>query len=170
MLVDAKDKRGWPTLFAEGARACAGLQRLHESIECQSAPQAGRGLYAEFLDDAARALAAPPLTTAATRYREAGVLWASIGDMVAGCDDAAVREACGLADERLEGDDGGSRDSSKSGADRWQDLQKIASGCTLTKAAASALYAEIASVVGRIAEAERAAVDLMNAALDTKHG
>ena len=168
MLVDPKDKRGWPIFFAEGARACAGLQRLHESIECQSAPQAGRSLYADFLEDAARTLAAPPLAKAAATYREAGVLWTSIGDIVANCDDAAVRKACGLADERLEaeeGDDGGSQATPKTCAERGQELQDVAAGCTLSKSEAGALYADIASVVGRIADAERAAVDLMHAAL-----
>ena len=165
MLVDPKDKRGWPTFFAEGARACAGLQRLHESIESQSAPHAGRSLYADFLDDAARTLAAPPLEKAAATYREAGVLWASIGDIVANCDDAAVRRACGLADARLEAedsDDGGPQAAAKPCAERWQDLQDIASGCKLTKSDTGALYADIASVVGRIADAERAAVALLN--------
>ncbi len=165
MLVDARDKRGWPTFFGEGARACAGLQRLYESIECQSAPQADRGLYADFLEDAARTLAAPPLAKAAATYREAGVLWASIGDMVAHCDDAAVRKACGLADERLEAeeaDDGGSEPTSRPCVERWQDLQNIAAGCKLSKSDAGALYADIASIVGRIADAERAAVALLN--------
>lgn len=164
MLVDSKDKRGWQAVFSDGARACAGLQRLHESIECQSAPQAGRGLYAEFLDDAARVLGTRSLAKAAAAYREAGVLWTSIGDIVAGCDDPAVRRACRMADDRLEGDDaGGGTDMSC--ADRMQELQKIASDCKLTKIAASALYVDIAGVVGQIAEAERAAVKLMNDAL-----
>ena len=168
MLVDPKDKRGWPTFFAEGARACAGLQRLHESIESQSAPHAGRSLYADFLDDAARTLDAPALAKAAVTYREAGVLWASISDIVSNCDDAAVRKACGLADEQLEaeeGDDGGSLATPLPCAERWQELQNIAAGCKLSKSDTGALYADIASVVGRIADAERAAVDHMKAAL-----
>jgi hypothetical protein len=165
MLVDAKDKRGWPTLFSEGARACAGLQRLHESIECQSAPQAGRALYADFLDGAAKTLAAPPLAKAAATYREAGVLWASIGDIVAACDDPAVRKACALADERLEGEDAASDVASRSCAERWKDLQALARGCKLSKSASTALYADIAAVVGRIAEAERAAVDRLREGL-----
>lgn len=168
MLVDPKDKRGWPTFFGEGARACVGLQRLHESIESQSAPHAGRSLYADFLDDAARTLDAPALAKAAVAYREAGVLWASISDIVSNCDDAAVRKACGLADEQLEaeeGDDGGSLATPLPCAERWQELQKIAAGCKLSKSDTGALYAGIASVVGRIADAERAAVDHMKAAL-----
>ena len=94
MLGDAKDKRGWPTIFADGARACAGLQRLHESIECHSAPQAGRGLYADFLDDSARVLDSPRLVQAAATYREAGALWTAIADRVAHCDDRTVRATC----------------------------------------------------------------------------
>ena len=165
MLVDAKDKRGWPTLFADGARACAGLQRLHESIECHSAPQAGRGLYADFLDDSARTLDRPQLARAATAYREAGALWTAISNLVAHCDDATVRSVCTAADTRLEDEDSGRDAASHSCADRVQELQKIAADCKLTKDAARALYAEIAAVVGRIDDAERAAVDHMKAAL-----
>jgi hypothetical protein len=164
MLVDPKDKRGWQTVFSDGPRACAGLQRLHESIECQSAPQAGRGLYAEFLEDAARALGAPRLAEAAATYREAGAHWTSIGDIVASCDDRAVRQACRIADEQLEGDDAGSP-TPVSCADKMQDLQKIAKDCKLTKTQARGIYADIATAVGKIADAERAAVDLMLAAL-----
>jgi len=165
MLGDAKDKRGWPTVFAEGARACAGLQRLHESIECHSAPQAGRGLYANFLDDSARTLDAPRLAQAAATYREAGALWTAIADLVAHCDDAAVRKVCTAADTRLEDEDTGGDAASRSCADRVRELQTIAAGSKLTRDAARALYADIAAVVGRIEDAERAAVDHMKAAV-----
>ena len=139
MLGDVKDKRGWPTLFAEGARACAGLQRLHESIECHSAPQAGRGLYADFLDDAARTLDAPHLARAAAAYREAGALWTAIADLVAHCDDATVRKVCTAADTRLEDEDTSGDAASRSCVDRVQELQTIAAGCKLTKDAARGL-------------------------------
>ena len=55
-------------------------------------------------------------------------------------------------------------------ADRMQELQTIASDCKLTKIAATAFYVDIAGVVGQIAEAERAAVELMNAALKGNWG
>jgi hypothetical protein len=167
MLVDPKDKRGWLVVFSEGGRAHAGLRRLHDSIECQSAPQAGRPLYADFLDVAARAFGTPALTKAAATFREAGVLWASIGDMVANCDDPTVRQACRFADSGLEKDDAGGNGTSGASTERWRDMQALAAGCRLTKNAARQMYSEIASVVGRIAEAERAAVDHMHAALKT---
>jgi hypothetical protein len=88
-------------------------------------------------------------------------LWASIGDIVAACDDPAVRKACALADERLEGEDAASDVASRSCAERWKDLQALAQSCKLSKSAATALYADIAAVVGRITDAERAAVDLL---------
>jgi hypothetical protein len=165
MLGDAKDKRGWPTIFAEGARACAGLQRLHESIECHSAPQAGRGLYADFLDDSARMLDSPRLAQAAATYREAGALWTAIADLVAHCDDRTVRKVCTAADRRLEDDDTGGDAAARSCADRVRELQTIAAGCQLTTDAARGLYAEIAALVRRIEDAERAAVDHMKVAL-----
>ena len=43
MLVDGKDKKAWPTLFAEKHRAFAGLVRAYECIEHEAtAPAGGR--------------------------------------------------------------------------------------------------------------------------------
>ena len=108
------------------------------------------------------------LARAATAYREAGALWSTIGNMVATCDDATIRKVCAAADTRLEDEDTGRDAASPSCADRVQELQKIAADCKLTRDAARALYAEIAAVVGRIDDAERAAVDHMKAAV-AKH-
>ncbi len=101
MLTDRKDKKAWPTVFAEGPRAYAGLQRAYESIECQLAPGAGRGLYAQFLDEAATALDRPRLSQAAEAYRRAGVAWAAIANLIASVPDKALREACAITDRRL---------------------------------------------------------------------
>jgi hypothetical protein len=70
-----------------------------------------------------------------------------------------------MADARLEGEDAGANATTMSCSDRVQELQKIARDCKLTKSDTQALYADIASAVGQIAEAERAAVDLMHTAL-----
>jgi hypothetical protein len=65
-----EDKRGG-RLFSDGTKPVRDCS-VSRSIECQSAPQAGRGLYAEFLDDAA-APGAPQLAQAAAAYRETSV-------------------------------------------------------------------------------------------------
>jgi hypothetical protein len=161
LLTDSKDKKGWPVVFSDGARAFSGLQRLYECIECQSAPHAGRALYADFLKESSTALSAPTLTKAAAVYRESGSLWAQIAALVAECADAAVRKGCEMADHRIEAGDESS-DGAAPG-DSMEARQRLASECRLSKESALGLYQKIATLVGQIADAERAAVDLLNA-------
>ena len=161
LLINPKDKKGWPSVFSDGARAFAGLQRLYECVECQSAPHAGRAMYADFLEDSSTALSAPALRKAAHAYREAGLLWTQVSTLVADCPDAAVRKGCELADHRVEaGDD--SHASAKP-IDSFDARQRLAAECRLSKERAAGMYKEIARLVGQIADAERAAVDLLNA-------
>lgn len=160
-LTDKTDKKGWPTVFSEGPRAYAGAERAYEWLAGPSGPNGGRGLYAEFLDDAAGALAEPALKKAASSYREADALWASIGALIANCGDAAVRLACEISDRRFELADTHSDGISKESAELWQKRHTLANECRLTKAAALALYAKMAPLVGQIADAERDAVGRM---------
>ncbi|HEV8130592.1 MAG TPA: DUF4872 domain-containing protein [Acidobacteriota bacterium] len=166
MLTDRKDKKGWPTVFADAARAYAGLHRAYDCIEHQfTAPAGGRAFYADFLEEAARALDQPILKQAATAYREAGALWARIASLIAECGDAAVRQACEIADRRLELGDAHGEGLTKEASELWQKRHNLAGECKLTKDAALSLYAKVADVVGQISDAERAAVELLNRSL-----
>jgi hypothetical protein len=162
MLVDRRDKKGWPTLFAEGPRAYAGLQRAYECIESGIAPGAGRALYADFLDEAAAALKGKALGQAAAAYRESASHWTNIASLIADCGDRAIRDACEIAHRRLEIGDHAAAGESKEAVELWTRRQDLASACTLPAAAATALYGRIAEMVGRIAETERRAVALMD--------
>jgi hypothetical protein len=160
LLTDAKNTKGWPVIFGEGARAFHGLQRLYECIECQSAPHAGRALYADFLEESAVATAAPALKRAARTFRESGAMWAAVAELVADCADPAVRKGCEIADHRVEAADA-TTDGSSEATDTMAARQRLAAECRLSKESASRLYQEIATHVGQIADAERAAVDLL---------
>lgn len=163
LLTDKKDEKGWPTVFAETSRAYAGLQRAYQCIEHEATPPAGgRALYAEFLDEAAEALAATSLTRAAAAYREAGRLWAQLAALIVDCGDAAVRQACEIADRRLELGDLQAEAATKESSELWQKRHRLADECKLTRRAALSLYARMADVVGEIGAAERSAVELLN--------
>jgi hypothetical protein len=167
MLTDPKDKKAWPTLFDEGARAFAALKRTYEWVACFVAPGAGRPLYAEFLDDAARTLAEPSLRTAATAYREAGQLWSAFAEFVATVDDSAVRRACDEAERELEFlDADGDCHTLANPMDQMQLMERqraAGADCRLTTAAARAIYAEMAARLREIVDAERAGVAAMTA-------
>jgi hypothetical protein len=158
LLVDKKDKKGWPSLFAEGPRACAGLQRAYECIDAQSAPGAGRAYYAEFLDEAAALTTSPALSSAAATYREAATLWQQLARLVADCPDAAVRKACEITDRRLELGDSAGDSVSQDVRDLWNRRQALAADCRLTAEQATRLYSAMADIVEAIAATERAAV------------
>jgi hypothetical protein len=159
MLTDRKDKKAWPTLFAEGPRAFAALKRTYEWVACFVAPGAGRPLYAEFLDDAAQALGQPALRTSASAYRDAGQRWSALAGFIATLDDAAVRRACEGAERAVEAlDSDGDCRAVEDPMELMRKQQTAGSDCALTKEAALAIYAEMAAQIGAIVKAERAAV------------
>jgi hypothetical protein len=158
MLTDRKDRKSWPTVFPDGARAYAGLQRAYESIECHAAPGAGRAFYAEFLESAASILARPALASAASAYHTAGAEWSSLAGLIASAPDKALREACVAADRRLELGDGTEAVVTKNSVERWARRIELAQECRLSKDDALGLYGEMAAVLERIIEAERTAV------------
>ena len=81
MMTDTKNKKGWPTVFADGTGLYSSLRSLHESIKYTTTEGAAlRNLYADFLDEAAEVLGHPALPDAATQYRRAAAIWVALAD------------------------------------------------------------------------------------------
>ncbi len=77
MTTDTRNRKGWPTVFADGH----GVGSLRASIYTNAAHgEHLRGLYAEFLDEAADLLGREALRDAATAWREAASHWEGIVD------------------------------------------------------------------------------------------
>ena len=77
MTTDVRNKKGWPTVFADGL----GIGSLRASIYTEAARGANlRGLYADFLDEAAELLDRDSLTEVATAWRQAAACWDQIID------------------------------------------------------------------------------------------
>ena len=77
MTTDPRNKKGWPTVFADGL----GVGSLRASIYTNAAHGAHlRGLYADFLDEAAALLEREALRDAAAAWREAAACWGPILD------------------------------------------------------------------------------------------
>jgi hypothetical protein len=159
-LTDRKGKRGWPSMFAEGARAYAALHRAYEDIECRSTA-GGRAFYADFLEEVAGLLGQDRLRRAAAEYREAATLWSRVADTIASCPDEAVRQACDIADRRVELNDAVDKATCAEAAGLWQQRQKLAERCKLGRDAAVTLYEEMASQVDGIFRTETRAVELL---------
>ena len=159
LLTDSRDKKGWPKLFAAGAAAYAGLRRAYDCIQHDyTAPDAGRPLYAAFLDEAAALTGHGALAGVAALYRDAGALWNQLAARIADCSDDAVRRGCAISDRRAELIDSRGGDAAGEMAELWRERQELAATCQLGDAGARAIYADMAALLGRIVDIERAAL------------
>ena len=82
MLTDTKNAKGWPTVFAEGKCLFSGLVSVYEGIVHEGSDgTALRGMYADFLTEAAAVLGVPALDDAAAEYRAIGAKWHALAEM-----------------------------------------------------------------------------------------
>ncbi|MBL8878824.1 MAG: DUF4872 domain-containing protein [Phycisphaerales bacterium] len=169
LLIDTKDKKGWPTLFPGGKPAYFGLRRAFDGIEHEfTAPAAGRPIYAQFLREAARITNRARLNGAADLFDKAGDSWSALTRAMATCGDAAVEQGCKLGDSARELFDEAPPDC-KAGIQRIsRERTSLANECTLSASQAAGLYAELSRHVGEILAIEREAVATMQAATTGK--
>ncbi|HEV8651107.1 MAG TPA: DUF4872 domain-containing protein [Actinomycetes bacterium] len=79
LLVDQRDKKGWPTVFPPGPRLYDALTWVVYWIEASgTGGGAFRRMYAGFLDEAAGALGRPELHALAAGYRELAAGWTAL--------------------------------------------------------------------------------------------
>ena len=84
LLVDNRDKKGWPKVFSRGRALYSGLTTIYQSIEQGSGGSSGTGgggfrpLFGAFLREAAVILEKPDLIASAERFDAIGVDWVSL--------------------------------------------------------------------------------------------
>jgi hypothetical protein len=79
LMVDARDKKGWPRVFAPGVNMYLGLLWAYKLIEHWGTGGSGsRPMYADFLDEAAVLLNKPALNEVAAQFRESGEFWSNL--------------------------------------------------------------------------------------------
>jgi hypothetical protein len=79
LLVNTRDKRGWPALFAPGRRLFNGLVTGYQYIEAYfTGGHGARAMYADFLDEASVILQNDDLKDAATAFRACVPAWAAL--------------------------------------------------------------------------------------------
>jgi Butirosin biosynthesis protein H, N-terminal/Domain of unknown function (DUF4872) len=77
MTTDTRNKKGWPNVFADGR----GIGTAMASIYVEAGGGRNlRGLYADFVDEAAKLLSRPALREAAAAWRGAAQAWDAIVD------------------------------------------------------------------------------------------
>lgn len=93
MMTDAKNKKGWPVVFKEKVGLYSTLRSLHEGIKLFGTAGGGlRGLYADFLNEAAGVLNLPALGEAASQYQQVARLWNDFAEAVLPDEIAPLKE------------------------------------------------------------------------------
>jgi hypothetical protein len=101
LMTDPRNKKGWPTVFADGKGLFSTLISVFEALsDYGTAGGSLRGLYADFLDDAARRLETPLLATCATHYRNLALRWNILAETVLPTAEPAFAAAKDLVAQR----------------------------------------------------------------------
>lgn len=81
MLTNTKNKKGWPNCFPGGPPLHGAMSTVFEQIELRGyGGSAFRGLYADFLDQAAGVLKKSAFRKVAEQFRESEASWRAISD------------------------------------------------------------------------------------------
>jgi hypothetical protein len=79
MLTNTKNKKGWSQCFTDGPALQRAMSSVYGQIELRgNGGSAFRGLYADFLDQAAGVLKKPGLKKVADQFREAEASWRKV--------------------------------------------------------------------------------------------
>ncbi|MEM9193178.1 MAG: BtrH N-terminal domain-containing protein [Myxococcota bacterium] len=163
LLAEGKDKKAWARVFDAGPRAYVGLRRIYDCIQHDyTAPNAGRAMYADFIDEAAP-IAGIEFGNIAKAFRELDRRWAELSAIVTDAD-PAVRAGCELSDRRAELLDGGGDVADEMKA-LYDERRSLADKCALDPERAADVYRRLSTVVEAIAKEERNALDQLRTAL-----
>ena len=117
MMTDVKNKKGWPALFKDRRGLYATLCSAFESIELNVGAGALRGLYAQFLDEAAGLLANDRLVAVAEHYRSLAQRWHALAEATLPGDVPALAETKALLRQR--------HAATRLGGDAWESSRPI---------------------------------------------
>ncbi len=79
LMTDTKNKKGWPTVFKGGVGLYGTLRTVYEAIE-HLGGGGMRGMYADFLEEAAPVLDSTDLKKIAGQYRALHQRWSALAD------------------------------------------------------------------------------------------
>jgi hypothetical protein len=100
MMTHARHKKGWPTLFKDRRGLYSALRSAFEGIELDVGTGALRGLYAQFLDEAAGILDNDRLHPIAGQYRALAQRWHAFADATLPDEVPALAETKALLRQR----------------------------------------------------------------------
>ena len=176
MLVNTRNKQSWARLFAPGVRmyhALAGSPvqpgAYHWVNTWVSADGADRGLYADFLEEAAQILKKPALNESAEKFRASRALWLELADAMLPDDVPLLGESRKLIQRKhdlfvTKGD--AALPEIRQIHDRHRELlKKSETDFPLSDDQAAELRANLREGILKISAAEKQAVDLLQSAI-----
>jgi Butirosin biosynthesis protein H, N-terminal/Domain of unknown function (DUF4872) len=124
LLTDTRNAKAWPRVFADRVSLFDACLSVYENLEPRAGSDGGnlRGLYAEFLDEAAGLLGTPALGKAAAAYREAAGRWREVAEVAVPADREPFAEARQLTDRlqaQVEAGDAARREAAGTAASLW---------------------------------------------------
>jgi hypothetical protein len=145
-MMTGSAAKAWPRVFASGRGLASALVSTYEGVQPVGSYGGHlRGLYADFLDEAAALLEDPALSERAAAWRDAAARWQALADLV--LPEGRLREL--LAEVHATVVEGG--DASAAAAELWE-LRSVDSPVDV-----DALFPAMGSLLEEIYEAEMAA-------------
>jgi hypothetical protein len=176
MLVNTRNKHSWERFFAPGVRmyhALAGSPvqpgAYHWVMTWGSADGAERGLYADFLLEAAQILNKPALKEAAAKFRESHTLWLAFADALLPDNVSLLADSKKLVQKKhtlfVEQGEVALPEIQKIDAKLNELLAQSENDFPLSTEEAAELRSNLRDILLKIKAAEQQAVDLLQAAV-----
>jgi hypothetical protein len=172
MLTATRGAKAWPVVFAEGRGLTGALLSAYEGIEPVGLDGGHlRGLYADFLDEAAALLDEPRLAETANAWREAGERWHALAEAV--LPPGRLRELLvEVHASVVERGDEGAGAAAAAASELWRTRSALDDASTAQVAGVTArvdkattvLFADMAERLDAIYEGESAAAAMLQAA------
>jgi hypothetical protein len=175
MLTNTRNKQSWARYFPPGERMWMALAGdivqpgAFGFIRREAGNSAERGMYADFLDEAAAILKKPALKEAATQFRRSETAWSELADMLLPDEVPLFKEAKEIITRKHalfieKGSD--ALDEIRQLNERFKSLQQQAADhFPFDDAQASAFRAGLATQVLKIRDLERDAVECLKSAM-----
>jgi hypothetical protein len=166
LMTDTRAAKAWPRVFAQRRGVVSALLSTYEGIEPLGTFGGHlRGLYAEFLEEAAELLALPVLRERAQDWREIAQGWhelaeAALPDDVP--DFARLREGLvGVYEPVIAEGDAGAERAREAARELWALRARLDADPPLDSEAMLALFADLGARLGALFAAESAAIEAL---------
>jgi hypothetical protein len=165
MMTSRRDPKAWPRVFADGRGLAGALATIYTE-----AGRGGnlRGIYAEFLDEAAPLTARPGASDAAAAWRRAAAAWDRVIDVALPPGEpelGRLREHIDAADAAIAEGDAGRTRAEGAAAARWALQRELDARLPDHEQTVDARLAALAAAVEEVYAAEREAVAGLEATL-----